>query len=258
MKPLAILNRIQTDCGIKSDPIYPLPSRFYLKQFVLLALTALFFIWLSRNESWDMAFSHLWYDPLTHRFPLKDNLWLDVINHRLLKEMAIGGGVLLLLAGLLLRQSRWVLVALMMGAGPLVVGMLKASSAHSCPWDLVQFGGKALSYPLFGSVPMNGGPGRCFPGGHASSGFSLMALFFLFYPERPRLAAFCWWVALTIGLVMGLGQVMRGAHFFSHNLWAAWWVWLTQCVTFGCVTHLLNRRGIYHDGSAKPVAVSQH
>ncbi|UWS30542.1 phosphatase PAP2 family protein [Erwinia pyrifoliae] len=258
MKLSIIVNRSQTAHDIQRYPLYPLPFRFYLKQFVLLVLTALVFIWLSRSGNWDMALSRLWYDPLTHRFPLKDNRWLDVVNHRLLKDMLIGFGILLLLAGCLRRQPRWVLVALMMGIGPLVVGILKASSAHSCPWDLLQFGGKAVSYPLFGSVPANSGPGRCLPGGHASSGFSAMALFFLFYPRRPCLAVMCWWMAVTIGLVMGFGQVMRGAHFLSHNLWSAWWVWLTQCVTFGCVTHLLKRRGIDPDRSLQTVAVSQH
>ena len=75
---------------------------------------------------------------------------------------------------------------LLIGIGPLVVGILKATSAHSCPWDLIEYGGKAMSFPLFGAVPALPGPGRCFPGGHASSGFAVMALFFLFYPQRPR------------------------------------------------------------------------
>ncbi|CAO97229.1 phosphatase PAP2 family protein [Erwinia tasmaniensis] len=259
MKPSVNLNISQTTRHIRRDPLYPLTARFYLKQFVLLVLTALFFIWLSRDESWDMALTRLWFDPVNHQFPWKDNRWLDVINHRLLKDLVIGGGVLLLLAGLLRRQARWVLVALMMGIGPLVVGILKSGSTHSCPWDLVQFGGEAVSYPLFGTVPANSGPGHCFPGGHASSGFSAMALFFLFYPRWPRLALLYWWIAVAVGLAMGFGQMMRGAHFLSHNLWAAWWVWLTQCVTFGCVTLLFKRRrGIDHDGSAKPVDVSQH
>ncbi|WP_168400920.1 phosphatase PAP2 family protein [Erwinia amylovora] len=257
MKMSTLFNRGTKTHNIQSDPLYPLPLHFYLNQLVLLLVTALFLTWLSRSGNWDMAVSRLWYDPLIHRFPLQDNRWLDVINHRLLKDTLIGGGFLLLLAGLLRRQPRQILVALMMGIGPLVVGILKASSAHSCPWDLVQFGGKALSYPLFGIVPAHSGPGRCFPGGHASSGFSAMALFFLFYPRRLRLAVICWWIALTIGLVMGLGQVMRGAHFLSHNLWAAWWVWLTQCVTFWCVTHLLKKREIYRNGSIQTGAVSR-
>lgn len=242
MKSSLILNKSQTNRAIKSDSLYPLPARFYLKQFVLLILSAMIFIWLSRSESLDMAISRLWFDPLTQQFPWKDNVWLDLINHRLLKQVVIGGGIVLLLAGVVRRQPRWILVALLMGIGPLVVGVLKATSAHSCPWDLVEFGGKAVSYPLFGAVPANSGPGRCFPGGHASSGFSALALFFLFYPRHARLAWACWWAALAVGMVMGFGQIMRGAHFLSHNLWAAWWVWLAQCVTFGCVTHLLNKK----------------
>lgn len=234
----SILNKPETKRVIRREALYPLPADFYFKQSVLLVLSAMFLIWLSRSESWDMAISQMWYDPLTQRFPWKDNVWLDVINHRLLKDLVIGGGVLLLITGIVRRQWRWVLVALLMGIGPLVVGVLKSSSAHSCPWDLVQFGGHAVSYPLFGSIPENSGPGRCFPGGHASSGFSAMALFFLFWPRRPRLAWCCWWAALVLGTAMGFGQIMRGAHFMSHNLWAAWWVWLTQCVIFGCVTHL--------------------
>lgn len=202
-----------------------------------------------------MAVSRLWYDPLIHRFPLQDNRWLDVINHRLLKDTLICGGFLLLLAGLLRRQPRQILVALMMGIGPLVVGILKASSAHSCPWDLVRFGGKAVSYPLFGIVPAHSGPGRCFQAGTLQAVLAPWRCF-LFYPRRLRLAVICWWIALTIGLVMGFGQVMRGAHFLSHNLWAAWWVWLTQCVTFARDASA-KKREIYRNGSIQPGAVSR-
>ena len=69
--------------------------------------------------------------------------------------------------------------ALLMGLGALVVGALKSMSHHSCPWDLVEYGGKAVSYPLFSAIPADSGPGRCFPGGHASSGFMVMGLFCL-------------------------------------------------------------------------------
>jgi len=236
------LNKDQTKAITRSDPLSPLPAHFYIKQSVLLLISGLLFLWLSRSESWDMAISQMWYDPLTHRFPWKDNYWMDLINHRLLKDLIIAGGVVLLFAGIARRQGRWILVALLMGFGPLVIGILKATSAHSCPWDLVEFGGHAVTYPLLGAIPENSGPGRCFPGGHASSGFGAMALFFLFYPRRPRLAWFCWWLAFVVGMVMGFGQIMRGAHFLSHNFWAAWWVWLTQCAIFGCVTHLLEKK----------------
>lgn len=31
---------------------------------------------------------------------------------------------------------------------------------------------------------------------------------------------------LTLGLVFGIGQQLRGAHFLSHDLWTAWLCWL--------------------------------
>ncbi|QKJ86558.1 Phosphatase PAP2 family protein [Paramixta manurensis] len=235
------LNQTLTPERIRTNSIYLLSARFYATHFVLLAFFGVMFFWFSRNESWDLMLSQVWYDPSAQNFPLKDNRWLEWINHRLLKDLVIIGGVVLLLRGIIKRQPRQILVALLIGIGPLAVGILKATSAHSCPWSLVEFGGKAISYPLLGHIPLGSGPGRCFPGGHASSGFSAMALFFLFWPERPKLAWFCWSAALALGLLMGFGQVMRGAHFFSHNLWAGWWVWLAQLFTFGCVSHLLNR-----------------
>ncbi len=70
--------------------------------------------------------------------------------------------------------------------------------------------------PLFSAVPADSGPGRCFPGGHSSSGFMVMGLFFAFLRERPRLAWSFVVLGAVLGLAMGYGQVMRGAHFFSQ------------------------------------------
>ena len=55
-----------------------------------------------------------------------------------------------------------------------------------------------------------------------------MGLFFILYPYSRKWATMAVVFAVGLGLLMGFGQVMRGAHFFSHNLWSAWWVWLTQ------------------------------
>lgn len=229
------LNRASTAPVIKIFPLYSLSRRFYCFQVFGLLISGLLFVWLSRHAQFDLALSRIWFDPLSGHFPLQENVWLDLINHRLLKQGVIAGALLGLLWGVVRREPRAVLVMLMFAVGPLVVGLLKATSAHSCPWDLTLFGGKAADFPLFGAVPENAGPGRCFPGGHASSGFSVMALFFLFYPQRRRLAWACWGAGIALGLVMGYGQVMRGAHFFTHNLWAGWWVWVSQLAVFGWV-----------------------
>ncbi|VXC66349.1 Phosphoesterase [Enterobacterales bacterium 8AC] len=236
------LNQSSTAMQIKTDVLYTLPTSFYRWQVLGLLTAGLLFIWLSRNEQLDWAISNYWYDAASQRFPWQNNYWLDLINHRLLKIAVITGTVLALFYGIYRRNTRLIVTMLLIGVGPLVVGILKAVSAHSCPWDLLEYGGKAMSFPLFGPTPALPGPGRCFPGGHASSGFALMALFFLFYPQRPRLAYWCWLGGITCGMLMGFGQIMRGAHFLSHNLWAGWWVWFSQLAVYWWVSGYLSRK----------------
>lgn len=220
----------------KTKPLYRLPVRFYGYQLIALLVLAGVFTWLSRDETLDRMLTGYWFDAATQHFPLQQNALLDLLNHRLAKYLTIALAAVTLLYGAYRRNARLVTGALLMGLGTAVVGVMKAISHHSCPWDLVEYGGKALSYPLFDNAPAGSGPGRCFPGGHASSGFMVMGLFFAFWRERPRLAWGMVVAGIVLGLVMGYGQVMRGAHFFSHNLWAGWWVWFSQVVAYGLVS----------------------
>lgn len=220
----------------KTKPLYPLPVRFYVNQFIVLLVLAAVFTWLSRDETLDRVLTGYWFDAASQHFPLQQNALLDLLNHRLAKYLTIALAAGTLLYGIWRRNAQLVTGALLMGLSTAVVGILKATSHHSCPWDLVEYGGKALSYPLFDPAPAGSGPGRCFPGGHASSGFMVMGLFFAFWRERPRLAWGMVAAGIALGLGMGYGQVMRGAHFFSHNLWAGWWVWFSQVVAYGLVS----------------------
>lgn len=222
--------------SIQVKTLYPLPTRFYGYQLFILVALALLFSWLSRDETLDRIITGYWYDAATQRFPLQHNALLDLLNHRLAKYITIALAVMTLLCGLVRRQPRLVTGALLMALGALVVGVLKSISHHSCPWDLVEYGGHAVGYPLFSAAPAQSGPGRCFPGGHASSGFMVMGLFFAFWRDRPRLAWSFVALGVVLGLAMGYGQVMRGAHFFSHNLWAGWWVWFSQVVAYGLIS----------------------
>ncbi|MBU3891522.1 phosphatase PAP2 family protein [Serratia rubidaea] len=238
----SLLNQPSTAQHFKNGSIYSLAPSFYRWQVFSLIVSGLLFLWLSRDESLDWAISNSWFDSASGHFPWQHNAWLDAINHRLLKIGVIAASGLALLWGIYRRHARLILCMALVGVGPLVVGILKSTSAHSCPWDLVQYGGQAMSYPLFGALPANPGPGRCFPGGHASSGFAVMALFFLFYPRRPKVAYACWGAGIALGLLMGFGQVMRGAHFFSHNLWAGWWVWFSQLAVYWWVSGIVRRK----------------
>jgi len=143
MKPSLPLNKTTITHSIRNDSIYLLPHQFYLIQLILLTVTGLVFSWMSRNEVWDFALTRMWFDPVSQQFPWKNNFWLDLINHRIIKDVIIGVAVMALLTGIINRNGSLVLVSLLTGIGPLVVGILKATSAHSCPWDLIEFSGKA-------------------------------------------------------------------------------------------------------------------
>lgn len=107
-----------------------------------------------------------------------------------------------------------------------LVAWIKGWSNMDCPWDLLRYGGTRNYYGLFTQRPPALGQGRCFPAGHASAGYAWVALYFFFAAARPR---WRWWglgVGLATGLVFGIAQQLRGAHFLSHDLWALMICWL--------------------------------
>lgn len=216
-----------------------LPRRFYQWQVIYLCLTGAFCFWFSRQSLLDHAITNYWFDSVHQVFPLKNSYWLETINHKLLKYIVIIIAFGLLVTGIIKRRIDFITAAIMIGLGSAVVGILKSISQHACPWDLVAYGGKALEYPLLNTVNYFDKPGHCFPAGHASGGFSLMALFFLFYPKNRKLALIALASAFALGHIMGFGQVVRGAHFLSHNLWSCWWVWLTQVTLYGLLSSYL-------------------
>lgn len=105
-------------------------------------------------------------------------------------------------------------------AGWLLVPAFKRLSLTSCPWELTEFGGVAQWVSHWSWGVRDGGPGRCFPSGHATTGFGFFATAFLW----RRHAAGRWILAavLVFGLATSWGQVARGAHYVSHCLWSAW------------------------------------
>lgn len=110
--------------------------------------------------------------------------------------------------------------------GPLAVSLLKMGSRTSCPWDLADFGGIA-QYASHWSLRPDGGAGHCFPAGHAAAGFGFAGGYFAWRRTDARIARVWLATALGAGLLFGLAQQWRGAHFMSHTLWSALVCWLT-------------------------------
>jgi membrane-associated PAP2 superfamily phosphatase len=181
-------------------------------------------------------------------FPLRDAFLTRDVLHQ-------GGRVLAwLLLGLLLLDALWPLVpgpsrrrrlawAAMVLALIVGVPLIKRVTLSSCPWDLDVFGGAFPYVPHWDLTRRDGGPGHCFPSGHAVAAFAFLPVYFLWRPHRPRLARLLLVAVLALGLVFGAAQTLRGAHFVSHTLWTAWLCWAACCLVTALAAWRASRQG---------------
>ena len=164
-------------------------------------------------------------------FAWRDDFWLNTLGHIGARNLAWVLALALVVniwrpwtPGLTRRERVWWLLATLAAAA--VVPLIKQQSLTSCPWDQSEFGGAAqqISHWLqLGPGGLrDGGGGRCFPSGHATSAFAFFSGGFALRRAYP-IAARRWMSGvLLLGLLLGLIQLARGAHFPSHTLWSAW------------------------------------
>ena len=110
---------------------------------------------------------------------------------------------------------------------PVIIGSLKAISNTPCPCNIVNFNGTYPETKVFDSYPkgfIQTSKAKCWPAGHASGGFALMALFFLFKTPKNQKRALV--VALVIAWSMGLYKMLLGDHFLSHTIITMIMAWL--------------------------------
>ncbi len=122
------------------------------------------------------------------------------------------------------RAERWRWIGVMLLC-VLAVPAIKRYSATSCPWDLAEFGGVAQYVSHWKLGVGDGGPGHCFPSGHAVAAFCFFGLYFMWREHDLRRARLWLAVVLIAGALFGGGQLLRGAHYPSHTLWSAWLCW---------------------------------
>lgn len=183
---------------------------------------------LLRSSGLDHALSNAFYDPLNQRFLISTSGWLELFGHRIGKSVVLGFWMLLVAAAIAapalpqLKRHQLLLwtVVLAMALGPALVTLLKDINTRGCPWSLKDFGGTADYSASWFVARVDAG--HCFPGGHAASGYSLTAIAFAGQVlQHPRLRRTGLWLGLSIGGAFSLLRVAQGAHFMSHNLWAA-------------------------------------
>ena len=199
--------------------------------FVILLISILFFGW----STFDLRIQDYFFDPLTHSWLLDRDLEpYHFIFYTGIKKLLILIAVGFLIALLFFRKTAWVqnykkgilIVILSAIFVPVAVGALKKTTNIPCPKDEIHYGGTYPRTAVWRSYPPKYATKKhiaCWPAGHASGGFALMSLFFLFKRRRNKYIAL--FGALLIGWSMGSYKMIIGDHFFSHT-------WITMIMAW--------------------------
>ena len=116
------------------------------------------------------------------------------------------------------RAAVLVLLGMAIGPGLLANAVFKDHWQHPRPRDLIEFGGPVhyVPSPLIGTEG-----GASFPCGHCSVGFMYAVGWWIWKRRRPAWAATSLGGGLALGLLLGVGRMAAGAHFFSDIVWSA-------------------------------------
>lgn len=123
------------------------------------------------------------------------------------------------------RFAKWrrvyLFVALLLFLGPAVIVNfgLKDNWGRPRPIHVDSMGGKQAFENVF--VWNESRQGKSFPCGHASTGYVLMAGFFIFCRHRRRLA-YGWLIfGAVFGTLLGIARMFQGGHFLTDVIWVA-------------------------------------
>lgn len=192
----------------------------------------------------DVAIAQsFFFDGLHGRWIGAGNWWIEDVIHtggRWAVRVTVLGAVVLWITTYynrklhtLRRPTAYFIVSVVLSMG--IVGLLKTVTNVDCPWDLTLFGGRYPFVHLFSHRPTGLRAGHCFPAAHASSGYALLALYFIFRERSAALARVGLMFGIGVGLIFGLAQQARGAHFVSHDVWSSFITWMVALTIYAVV-----------------------
>ncbi|WP_095169521.1 phosphatase PAP2 family protein [Pseudomonas sp. Irchel 3H3] len=240
-------------------------QRFYWMNLGIALLCAALVFLLFDMTQVDIAFSNLLFDPVSQTFPLDHIRLFEQFTHKWARivpnwtaEIALIGGLLSFAWPRINRQKYpgfsailerskvapvlrftteyrrdfwFVVFAFALCTG--VIHFLKAHTSVYCPIETTLYGGKLAHIEWYSNFQLfkEAGDGRCWPGGHASGGFTMLALYFVARRHQWRFSKAILWGSLGLGFIYGTTRVLQGWHYMSHTFWAGIFVWLTCLLT---------------------------
>jgi len=195
----------------------------------LLILVLLFF----ESTNADLVVQNYFYSRADHSWLLKDPTGLyHLIFYKGIKFPLYILGIGTLIASIVTwkhhhwrqRRKGLLIITLTLIILPTTIATIgKYSTNVQCPYDLKEYSGQIPYVKLFEKYPVNPNSpdgtwprGKCFPAGHASGGFALFALVTTVRTKRNKFLLFLF--AMIYGWTMSVYQMIRGAHFLSHQL----------------------------------------
>ncbi|MDD2369097.1 MAG: phosphatase PAP2 family protein [Sulfuricurvum sp.] len=210
----------------------------------LILLLSVLFFGLSGTDIWVQKH---FYNPLTHQWIVDtNNPVLRFIFYDGIKRLLIILNVLVIIVLIVKWKKPFlapykrglVIVVLSSIFVPLLVSSLKAVTNIPCPKSLEIFDGTYPHTCVWEKYPSDfcqKQKQKCWPAGHASGGFALLSLIFLFRSRRAKIGAVA--LAMVIGWSMGSYKMLIGDHFLSHTFITMIMAWLIISI----IVAILNR-----------------
>lgn len=117
-------------------------------------------------------------------------------------------------------------LALLIGPGILVNGLLKGFFTRPRPIQTLNFGGNELFQPFYNLIITYPNKFKSFPSGHSTMGFYFFNLIFLGERLKNRLLMTTGiLLSLYMGLSLSISRIAQGGHFFSDTLMSLCLIW---------------------------------
>lgn len=186
---------------------------------------------------WDLDWqlANYWYQLEGQQWALRSAWLTQTIIHDGGHDLAVGLYIAVLVLYLSAFKSSFLAkyksglayLSLSLPIATLTVSLFKRLTTADCPWSVIDFGGQHVYqswfYNLWSQITE---AGHCFPAGHASSAYMFFGLYFFSHHYWPTKSTFILISVITMGLIFGFAQQLRGAHFISHDLTSALICWL--------------------------------
>ncbi len=226
----------------------PVTKQMWMSAIAL--VIAVVFFGVSGTDIWVQ--NHF-YNPQSHQWFLdREDPLLGFIFYDGIKRLLIVMNVLVLLGLIIwwkkpflaIYRKGLVIVLLSSIFVPAVVGSFKATTNIPCPKNLALYGGEYPHTCVWEKYPTtfcNKKRIKCWPAGHASGGFALLSLYYLFRTRKAKMKALIG--AMVLGWSMGTYKMLIGDHFLSHTVITMIMAWLIISAIVALLGRM-ERRGI--------------